>query len=956
MTIATATAVALCFLGCPGPPPPPAPKPSGPPRDAILTQHNDNFRTGVYSTERALAPASVASRGMALSYWRPVDGGINGQLLYVPALDLGGGRYVDAVFATTTNGTVYAYDANDRGGSGTEQGLIWKQSLLTGDQCNSPSGCVPQNPGGPFGVLSTPVIDRANNTLYVVARWPRGAGGQYGLFALDLRDHRILRNHPIQNEQLNGNPVPFVPTYQGQRPALLLNQGALYIAFGEWGGEGNWEYHGWVLRFDAQSFQLTGAFNPSPNYHCSIGPDHSQCVQLPCCNNDKDCKPGQARCLPGEGAGIWMGGGGLAADDQGYVYALTGNGVADPTTSSFGDSLIKIGPRIGADWGLVDYFTPNDAQMLDNCDLDLGAGAPLVIPNHDRVVGGGKTGKLFVLDRANLRGSPQTVDGGIDAYGNGNVCGFEGGPHLHGSPAYWRSPSAEYVFVWAEQDYLRRFTMTADGSLDPTPVRGDIPGPACDSAQADNLHQMCPMPGGMLSLSGNGRESGILWATVPITSPGRSYFTDPGLPPPGTLYAYNAERMNLLWRADLPPDATGNISRLGKWTPPTIADGKVFVATSPQIGGQSNGRFLVYELGPPPVLQPPVETALLFDDQGRLNVSWLDLGDGYGWHPPQPISDVVARAGDPIAMARQTSTVLTGLFIDKDQKLQVAWLDTTQPPWRHQAISDAVAPAGAHVALAKQTDTVLTGVFFDNQQRFNFVSLDVNHPPWQKPQPISEAPLAPAGAHVALAKQTDTVLTAVFIGNDQKLHVAWRDPSNNPPWRTQAISGVIAPAGAAVALSKQSDTVLTALFVGNDHKLNVAWLDVTHPPWNLPTPISSPIAQPGAHVAVARQTDTVLTALLVGDDHKLYVAWLDVNSPPWHAPLAISDAVLPAGATVAMGKQADRVLTALLVDSDRKLDVAWLDLNDGLGWHPPHPFSGAVAPPGAHVAIERQAP
>ena len=31
----------------------------------------------------------------------------------------------------------------------------------------------------------------------------------------------------------------------------------------------------------------------------------------------------------GEGAGIWMGGQGLAADPQGFLYALTGNGDFD---------------------------------------------------------------------------------------------------------------------------------------------------------------------------------------------------------------------------------------------------------------------------------------------------------------------------------------------------------------------------------------------------------------------------------------------------------------------------------------------------------------------------------------------------------------------------------------------------------------------------------------------------
>src|SRR5439155_7444581 len=97
---------------------------------------------------------------------------------------------------------------------------------------------------------------------------------------------------------------------------------------------------------------------------------------------------------------------------------------------------------------------------------------------------------------------------------------------------------------------------------------------------------------------------------------------------------------------------------------------------------------------------------------------------------------------------------------------------------------------------------------------------------WHRPQSISDA-VAPPGAHLAMAKQSDTVLTALFIGNDQKLYVAWLDLADGQGWhRPQSISDAVAPPGAHLAMAKQSDTVLTALFIGNDQKLYVAWLDL----------------------------------------------------------------------------------------------------------------------------------
>ena len=64
----------------------------------------------------------------------------------------------------------------------------------------------------------------------------------------------------------------------------------------------------------------------------------------------------------GDGAGVWMGGQGVAADPQGFLYVLTGNGDFDGK-SLFGESFLKLKytPSAGGNAAalqVVDHWTP----------------------------------------------------------------------------------------------------------------------------------------------------------------------------------------------------------------------------------------------------------------------------------------------------------------------------------------------------------------------------------------------------------------------------------------------------------------------------------------------------------------------------------------------------------------------------------------------------------------------
>ena len=195
--------------------------------------------------------------------------------------------------------------------------------------------------------------------------------------------------------------------------------------------------------------------------------------------------------------GIWQSGGGLAADSTGNLYALTGNGSfnGDVGGRNFGNSFIKVSPT-GA---LLDWFTPFNWSFLNATDEDLGIQNALLIPNTNLVVGGGKEGVMYVLDRNNM--------GHFRSGNNGQIVqSFQASSaaRMNGAPVYWNSPTyGPAIYVWPAGDPLKVFRLV--GGLFTTPA----------SAQSSAL-AAAGMPGGMLSLSANGGTAGtgILWATL----------------------------------------------------------------------------------------------------------------------------------------------------------------------------------------------------------------------------------------------------------------------------------------------------------------------------------------------------------------------------------------------------------------------------------------------------------
>src|SRR5260370_9046471 len=189
----------------------------------VLTQHNDNSRTGANLNETSLNTANVNVSTFGKLFGMPVDGFVYAQPLYMTI------GTQNVLFVATAHDSVYAFDAD----TGAQ---LWQKSLGT----PVPSSVInTENMQVEVGIISTPVIDPTTNTLYVVAKTYENSVQIYRLHALDILNQGAEKlGGPIQiAAQYNGSGVPndgaghvlFVAAHHLQRPALPLVNGVIYV-------------------------------------------------------------------------------------------------------------------------------------------------------------------------------------------------------------------------------------------------------------------------------------------------------------------------------------------------------------------------------------------------------------------------------------------------------------------------------------------------------------------------------------------------------------------------------------------------------------------------------------------------------------------------------------------------------------------------------------------------------
>lgn len=555
----------------------------------VLERSYDSFRTGADTSETILTPATVRSSANQFhkQFVLKVDGKIESSPLYASAVPIAGGIH-NAIYVATMHNTVFAFDAD----TGVQLSARWLGTPITGYDLGV---LKPATIHSEFGIVSTPVIDAATGTLYVV-RWgyENGISGPtYRLFGLDITNLAHDRFPSVLLDGYNVNGTGFNRYRQIQRAALALAKKpngaqAVIIAFG--GGEGQGSgVPGWVVAFDTEKLAHGGA------------PANVWCTNP---NNNSGT---------GGGAGVWMANAAPAIDANGDIYVATGNGPYHPQfgVDQLGESVVRLSWNPGDPGSLTaaDWFTPFfDGERDDSHrDQDLASGGVIALPDENGLIVGGKDGVYYHVNRSSMgqRDFTRLLDAPFVASfeyqpWNGHTSFFDdlnqdtstdpftigyatGGrtAHIHGTGVYFN----HQLFVQGENNAVRVFANNG-GHFSPAP--------AARGTAIASLGTGSPggMPGGILALSANVTQNAILWANEASGNlPG-----DPdsnSAPTPNILRAYDVSTVGTgtlqpIWDSEAEPN--DRVGAATKFAPPLIANGRVYQATY-------DNQVVVYGLG-----------------------------------------------------------------------------------------------------------------------------------------------------------------------------------------------------------------------------------------------------------------------------------------------------------------------------------------------------------------------
>lgn len=511
---------------------------------SVLTQHNDLGRTGANLHETSLNTANVNSNTFGLIGTREVDDQVYAQPLLVSDVNLSGVGKRSLVVVATVNDSVYAFDGDNAAASAP----YWKVSFLgpnavapTAADMDGACGGEYKDFSGNIGIVSTPVVEPASQTVYLVARTKEyGTNYVQRLHALDLRTGaerahspvEIKATYPGHGDGHHNGVLSFDPQRANQRSGLALVNGIVFIA---WSSHCDWgPYHGWLMGYDPKTLERVAIYNTTPE---------------------------------GYNGGIWMSGQGPAADAHGNIYLSVGNGSVgnrgnphDPINR--GESLLRL------EWDgkllrLTDWFTPANWQDLENTDNDFGNSGVLLIPNTTLAFCGSKEGRVYLVDCERMgKLSHSNQDTNIIQSFQVSSPGSSFG--LFAALVWWDGPDASWAYLWCKEDSLRQYKFDKGSGKFVLPEAARCPGGT-----------RARMPGGVLAISANGNqgESGILWASHPLNNDANHVVC------PGVLRAFRATNVGEeLWNSEQMKtrDAVG---KFAKFVPPVIANGKVYLAT-----------------------------------------------------------------------------------------------------------------------------------------------------------------------------------------------------------------------------------------------------------------------------------------------------------------------------------------------------------------------------------------
>jgi hypothetical protein len=450
-----------------------------------------------------------------------------------------------------------------------------------------------------WGITATPVIDVAAQTIYATTFGKPAATSQnternnllWILDASTLAD----KKQPVLiagNADNGGGAIAngFTSPYQKMRAGLGLvtdvaGNKAVLVSFSINGENPRGPGHGFVVAYDIRGLNREAGFSPTPAIW---------------------------NVTPGGGAGgVWMSGSGPAIDGT-DIYLATGNGM-DPGTApgNFSESFVKLHYTPGianVDNGkpmlaVADYWGAfSDFGRADE-DQDIGAAGVFIIPLRGNLIGGGKDGILYNLNRNDLgkdSWGPQFNLPFVATYLPDPPNGAAGLPtttvpdpnwpivnrdrnlpmqtptgksyHIHGTPVYMERATGGIVYIWGENERLKAYNFDF-ATRRITSFRGEG-----TQIASGNMPPPGGMPGGRLVVSSNGTTPGtaVVWGVYPVQGNANSAVVH------GALVAYDSAavangKLKQLFHSDANP--ANNMGNFAKYSTPVVANGKVYVGT-----------------------------------------------------------------------------------------------------------------------------------------------------------------------------------------------------------------------------------------------------------------------------------------------------------------------------------------------------------------------------------------